>query len=76
MIGVSAENKVKVWLNQNFALNVPEPRQTSLENLAPSLHEKQMVNNIFDLINSKADQNATWRQLMKAREAKEMLTFD
>ena len=38
MIGISTENKVKVWLNQNFAVNVPEPRQTSLENLAPSLH--------------------------------------
>ena len=67
MIGISAKNKVKVWLNQNIALNRPEPCPQSLKNMDPSQYEREIVQNIFDLINSKTDPNPTWRQLSQAR---------
>jgi hypothetical protein len=35
-----------------------------------------MVQNIFDLINSKADNNATWRQLTYARERRTLDSFE
>ena len=35
-----------------------------------------MVQNIFDLVNSKADDNSTWRQLQYARERRNLHTFD
>lgn len=38
MIGVTPKNRVKVWLNPNFALNKPEPKPLSLQNLDPLCH--------------------------------------
>ena len=76
MIGISSRNKVKVWLNPNFAVNAPEERPPSLKQLDPALHEREMVHNIFDLVNSKADPNPTWRQLMHARETRQISSFD
>lgn len=35
-----------------------------------------MVQNIFDLINSKADPNPTWRQLTHARETRQIQKFE
>ena len=76
MIGISARNKVKVWLNPNFAINSPEPLPHSFSVLEATQYEKEMVHNIFDLVNSKADNNATWRQLIYARERRNLHTFD
>jgi hypothetical protein len=38
MIGISANNKVKVWLNPNFAVNTPEAKPMSFKNLDPIYH--------------------------------------
>lgn len=38
MIGVSTKNTVKVWMNPNFAVNVPEPKPLPLKNLDPTCH--------------------------------------
>jgi hypothetical protein len=67
MIGVSAKNKVKVWLNPNFAINTPEPNPAGLKNLDPTCHEREMIHNIIDLINSKAENHPTWRHLIHAQ---------
>lgn len=67
MIGVSAKNKVKVWLNPVFAINTPEPKPVALRSLDPACHEREMVNNILDLINSKADSSSVWRQFIHVR---------
>jgi len=40
MIGISAKNKVKVWLNPNFAVNTPEPLPHSFSVLEASQYEK------------------------------------
>jgi hypothetical protein len=60
MIGITPKNKVKVWLNPNFSINKPEEKAISLQKLDPKDHEREMVNNIFDLISSKADQENLW----------------
>ena len=67
MIGITARSRVKVWLNQNFAVNRPEPKPQNLLNLDEEMHEREMVQNIFDVINTKADPNSTWRHLTQAR---------
>lgn len=67
MIGVTPKNRVKVWLNPNFALNKPEPKPLSLQNLDPLCHEREMVHNIFDLISSKAENSNVWKDLTRAR---------
>lgn len=67
MIGLNSRNAVKVWLNSHFALNQPEPLSVSLSSLNPSEHEGEMVNNIFDLINSKTEHSPLWNELMQVR---------
>lgn len=67
MIGISAKHKVKVWMNPNFAINTPEPLPHSFSILEASQYEKEMVQNIFDLVNSKAENSSIWRQLIYAR---------
>ena len=64
MIGVNEQQEAKVWLNTNFALN--NPHSVADHKIGESL-EREMVNNIIDLINSKAAQSPLWTELMHRR---------
>lgn len=75
MVGITRTNRVKVWLNSNFALNAVEPSPISLQRLDPKSHQREMVNNIFDLISSKTQQDPLWTDLMRQREADNPNTF-
>lgn len=60
MIGVNKKGKVKVWLNENFALNSPEQQPLSYTMLPDLERESTMVDNVIDLVNSRAERWEPW----------------
>lgn len=59
LIGMSTDNKVKVWVNENFALNHPSHEIPYLKtmgsfDLPPELrNEHEMINNLLQVIEEK-----------------------
>lgn len=50
MVGFTPEGRVKVWLNENFAKNLPEPESQILRGLNQANPEGAFVNRIFHVV--------------------------
>lgn len=75
-IGINTKNRVKVWLNHNYAINQPEPAPHSYAQLSPHDQEREMVMGVFDLIDAKTDHDALWIDFIKLKEKRNPYTFD
>ena len=67
ILGVNSKNRVKIWLNKNYAINTPEfPPASSLSLPLPE-QEREMVLGVFDLVDAKTDHDALWMELVKLK---------
>lgn len=75
MIGLDQKGEVKVWLNENFAVNVPQKQPISYQMLDEVDREAIMVDNILELVNSRTRRESLWGNFMEHKYARGKLNF-
>lgn len=76
MIGVNKENEIKVWMNSNFAVNEIEQPPISYGVLSDQEKESTMVDNIIELINSRAKRDPEWVAFVEEKYRQGSIGFD